>query len=127
VFTGCGATSAAAGAPQAGGQRRHVTVGGRRVKTIDVHAHCIVPKAYEMMGRKMEDHQFPNLDEVGPKRIADMDRQGVDIEALIINPFWYRAERDLAAEIVRIQNDELAEMCGRYPDRIVAFASVALQ
>jgi aminocarboxymuconate-semialdehyde decarboxylase len=127
VFTGCGATSAAAGAPQAGGQRRQVTVGGRRVKTVDVHAHCIVPKTYELMGRKIEDHQFPDLDEVGPKRIAAMDRQGVDIEALSINPFWYRTERDLAAEIVRIQNDALAEMCGRYPDRLVAFASVALQ
>ena len=53
VFTGCGATSAAAGAPQAGGQRRQVTVGGRRVKTIDVHAHCIVPEAYALMGRKI--------------------------------------------------------------------------
>jgi aminocarboxymuconate-semialdehyde decarboxylase len=75
----------------------------------------------------MEDHQSPNLDEVGPIRIAAMDKQGVDIEALSINPFWYRTERDLAAEIVRIQNDALAEMCGRYPDRLVAFASVALQ
>ena len=35
--------------------------------------------------------------------------------------------RDLAAEVVRIQNDSLAEMCGKYPDRFVAFASVALQ
>ena len=96
IFTGCSATSAAPGQPQAGGQRRHVTVGGRRVKTIDVHAHCIVTQAYALMGRKIEDHQFPGLDEVGPKRIGDMDRQGVDVEALSINTFWYRAERDLA-------------------------------
>src|SRR5205085_12208207 len=60
-------------------------------------------------------------------RIAAMDRQGVDIEALSINPFWYRAERDQVAEIVRLQNDALAEMCAKYPDRLVAFASVALQ
>ena len=33
----------------------------------------------------------------------------------------------MAAEIVRIQNETLAEMCGKYPDRLVAFASVALQ
>jgi len=79
------------------------------------------------MGRKIEDHQFPNLDEVGPIRMAAMDKQGVDIEALSINPFWYRTERDMAAEIVRIQNDALAEMCGKYPDRLVAFASLALQ
>src|SRR6185436_3632247 len=127
IFTGCSATSAAAGAPQAGGQRRQVVIGGRRVKTIDVHAHCIVPEAYAMLGRKIEDHQFPDLDEVGPIRIAAMDRQGIDIEALSINPFWYRAERDVAAEVCKVQNDRLAEMCGKYPERLVAFASVALQ
>ncbi|MCC7486590.1 MAG: amidohydrolase [Burkholderiales bacterium] len=127
VFTGCGATSAMPGAPQAGGRRRHVTVGGRRVTTVDVHAHCVVPEALALMGRGADEQQFPDLDEVGPKRIGEMDRQGVDIEALSINPFWYRAERDLAAELVRIQNERLAEMCARYPDRFVAFASVALQ
>jgi aminocarboxymuconate-semialdehyde decarboxylase len=127
VFTGCSAVSTAPGQPQAGGQRRQVVVGGKRVKTIDVHAHCIVPEAYALMGRKIEDHQFPDLDEVGPRRIGEMDKQGVDIEALSINPFWYRAERDVAAEVVRIQNETLAEMCARYPDRLVAFASVALQ
>jgi len=127
VFTGCTATAAAPGAPQAGGQRRQVVVGGKRVKTIDVHAHCIVPEAFELAGKKVAEHQFPDLDEVGPKRIAEMDKQGVDIEALSINPFWYRDERDRAAEICRIQNDRLAEMCAKYPDRFVAFASVALQ
>ena len=27
------------------GRRREVVVGGRRVKTIDVHAHCVSPEA----------------------------------------------------------------------------------
>jgi aminocarboxymuconate-semialdehyde decarboxylase len=27
------------------GRRREVVVGGRRVKTIDVHAHCVIPEA----------------------------------------------------------------------------------
>ena len=30
---------------------------------------------------------------------------GIDIEALSINPTWYRAERDVAAEVIRIQNE----------------------
>ena len=127
VFTGCSMTDAVPGQPHAGGQRRHVTVNGRRVKTIDVHAHCIVPEAFALAGKTAADHQFPDLDEVGPKRIAFMDKQGVDIEALSINPFWYREKRDLAAEICRIQNEKLAEMCAMYPDRLVAFASVTLQ
>ncbi len=127
VFTGCSVTDAAPRQPQAGGRRRQVVVNGRRVKTIDVHAHCLVPEACALMGKKIENHEFPDLDEVGPKRIGEMDRQGIDVEALSINPFWYRAERDLAAEIVRIQNEKLAEMCAAYPERFVAFASVSLQ
>jgi aminocarboxymuconate-semialdehyde decarboxylase len=127
VFTGCSVTDAAQRQPQAGGRRRQVAVSGRRVKTIDVHAHCLVPEAVALVGKKIENHEFPDLDEVGPKRIGEMDKQGIDVEALSINPFWYRAERDLAAEIVRIQNEKLAEMCAAYPERFVAFASVALQ
>ena len=127
VFTGCSVTDAAQRQPQVGGRRRQVAVNGRRVKTIDVHAHCLVPEACALVGQKIENHEFPDLDEVGPKRIGEMDKQGIDVEALSINPFWYRAERDLAAEIVRIQNEKLAEMCAAYPDRFVALASVALQ
>lgn len=127
VFTGCNMTNAAPGQPQAGGQRRQVSVGGKRVKTIDVHAHCVVPSALTLVGQTVQGQQFPDLDEVGPKRIAAMDKQGVDIEALSINPFWYNEDRDRAAEIVRLQNDALAEMCATYPDRLVAFASLALQ
>ena len=126
VFTGC--TVADPGQAQtAGGQRRQVTVGGRRVKTIDVHAHCIIPEAMKLIGHTRVDSRGPNIDEVGPIRIGEMDKQGIDVEALSINPYWYRAERDVAEQIVKIQNEKLAEFCGKYPDRFVAFASVALQ
>lgn len=127
VFTGCSVTDAARGQPQAGGQRRQVIIKGKRVKTIDVHAHCLVPETLAMIGEKIDNHQFPDLDEVGPKRLRAMDIQGVDIEALSINPFWYRREKDLAVEICRIHNEKLAEMCATYPDRLVAFASLPLQ
>jgi aminocarboxymuconate-semialdehyde decarboxylase len=60
-------------------------------------------------------------------RIRAMDEQGIDVEALSINPFWYEADRDLAAEIIRIQNEKLAEVSASQPDRFVAFATVALQ
>jgi aminocarboxymuconate-semialdehyde decarboxylase len=56
-----------------------------------------------------------------------MDEQGIDMEALSINPQWYKAERDLVTKVIRIQNERLAEFCATYPDRFVAFASVALQ
>jgi aminocarboxymuconate-semialdehyde decarboxylase len=56
-----------------------------------------------------------------------MDEQGIDVEALSINPYWYGADRDLARELIRIQNEALAEACAANPERFVAFASIALQ
>jgi aminocarboxymuconate-semialdehyde decarboxylase len=56
-----------------------------------------------------------------------MDSQAVDMEVLSINPFWYGRDRDLAAQIVKIQNEKLAEFCGSKPDRFAAFASLTLQ
>jgi aminocarboxymuconate-semialdehyde decarboxylase len=111
----------------AAGRRREVVVGGHRVKTIDVHAHCVIPEAYALLGLKVSDHRGPGIDEVGPRRIREMDAQGIDMEALSINPAWYRADRDVATKVISLQNERLAEFCAKYPDRFVAFASVALQ
>jgi aminocarboxymuconate-semialdehyde decarboxylase len=127
VFTPCSATNASQAQAAPGGARRQVVVSGKRVKTIDVHAHCVIPEALPLMGLKLENQRGPGLGEVGARRIAEMDAQGIDVEALSINPTWYKTERDLAAEIVKIQNNKLAEFCATYPDRFVAFASVALQ
>ena len=111
----------------AASRRRQVVVAGRRVTTIDVHAHCVIPEAYALLGLKVEDHRGPGIEEVGPRRMREMDAQGIDMEALSINPAWYRAERDVVAQVIKIQNERLAEFCATYPDRFVAFASVALQ
>src|ERR1041385_7983671 len=56
-----------------------------------------------------------------------MDAQGIDMEAVSINAFWYASDRDLAAKICQIQNERLAEMCAKHSDRFVAYATVALQ
>jgi aminocarboxymuconate-semialdehyde decarboxylase len=133
VFTGCHLAAAAPRRaaqpiePRPAGRRREVVVAGKRVRTIDVHAHCVIPEALALLGKRLEDQRGPGIGEVGPRRIREMDEQGIDVEALSINPQWYHAERDLAAEVVRIQNERLAEFCATYPDRFVAFASVALQ
>jgi aminocarboxymuconate-semialdehyde decarboxylase len=62
-----------------------------------------------------------------PDRIRAMDEQGIDVEALSINPYWYGAERGVARDLIRIQNEKLAEACAAEPERFVGFASVALQ
>ncbi len=64
---------------------------------------------------------------MGPERLRMMDEQGIDTEALSINPTWYATGRDLATRIIKIQNEKLAELCASQPDRFVAFATVALQ
>ena len=122
ALLGCSVVrSASAQAPQ---RRREVVINGKRVRTVDVHAHCHVPEANALMGQKV---QFPSL-VVSPERIKAMDEQGIDIEALSINPiFWYKAERELAGQVVKLQNEKLAEICAAQPDRFVALASVALQ
>lgn len=130
VAAGCSLLRAAGQSSAAGsGKRRTVTLGGRRVKTIDIHSHCAVPEALAMM--KLPAGSSARWDSpqlaIGPERIRIMDQQGIDVEALSINPFWYAAERDLAEKLIRLQNEKLAAICAAYPDRFVAFATVAVQ
>jgi len=121
AFTSCAMLDAAWA--QAPGKRRAVAVGGRRVRTIDVHAHVAFPEAVALLGNRGVRTPGVTLEE----RLRRMDEQGIDMEALSINPNWYAAERDLASEVIRIQNEKLAELCASRPERFVAFASVALQ
>ena len=121
-FTGCGLMRPASAQGQPA-RRREVVVNGKRIKTVDIHAHCHIPEALELMGQKV---RFPGL-VIGADRINFMDEQRIDVEALSINPnFWDKAERDLAAQVVKLQNEKLADICGKTPDRFVGLASVSL-
>jgi len=105
--------------------RREVVISGKRVKTVDIHAHCIVPEAAQLINRSLES---PGLlwSNIGD-RLAQMDRSGVDVQALSINPYWYQADRDAVAELIRVQNEALAGFCASQPDRFIAFATASLQ
>ncbi|MGB6955853.1 MAG: amidohydrolase family protein, partial [Bradyrhizobium sp.] len=139
VFCGCGLLHGAHG-QQSARQKLPVMIGGKRVKTIDVHAHCQFPEAGALLGASAAAGQVPTLvdgrsrSEVAAaafieidKRLAAMDAQAVDMEVLSINPFWYGSERDVAGQIVKLQNEKLAELCASKPDRFAAFASLTLQ
>ncbi|HKA41463.1 MAG TPA: amidohydrolase family protein [Burkholderiales bacterium] len=129
VFTGCSLLSAPQARAQAkpSGKRREVLVAGRRARVIDVHAHCTIPEAHALLGLKPQSAIGPGIDEVGQRRLGEMDEFGIDMEVLSINPAWYRAERDVVTQVIKIQNEKLAEFCAKYPDRFAAFASLALQ
>jgi aminocarboxymuconate-semialdehyde decarboxylase len=131
VFCSCGLLDAAR-AQGAAPRALPVTVNGKRVKTIDVHAHCLFHEALDLMGEqarnarpvtKGSEQMFIAVEE----RLKAMDAMAIDMEVLSINPFWYRQERDKAAQIVKINNEKLAELCASKPDRFAAFASLALQ
>jgi aminocarboxymuconate-semialdehyde decarboxylase len=64
---------------------------------------------------------------VGRERIADMDTDGIDVQVMSINPFWYGADRDTARRIVDLQSEKLAELCKTSPGRFLAYTPVALQ
>lgn len=69
-----------------------------------------------------------NVRALGPDRIQEMDKRGVDVQALSVNVYWwYQADRDLAAKIVEINDNGLAKVCAAHPDRFVALSSPALQ
>ncbi len=123
AFVGCDLINPAHVHAQPSVRRRKVAVNGRRVKTVDVHAHCAFPDVMAMMGLKVN---LENL-VMGAERIRAMDEQGIDVEALSINPYWYKAERDVAQALIKLQNEKLAELCATQPDRFVAFATIALQ
>jgi len=131
VFCGCGLLHRAHAQPAR--QTLPVTVAGKRIKTIDVHSHCHFHEAGALLGADAAKLQLPPVNGAAEafieieKRLAAMDAQAVDMEVLSINPFWYDRERDLAAQIVKLQNEKLAELCATKPDRFAAFASLTLQ
>jgi len=120
---------------QRSGGRKEWTVGGKRVRTIDLHAHAgWFPEVFEFLkGTKLErtaeGNKYDPLLPIPfiPQRLKSMDEQGMDIQALSINAFWYGAERDLARDMIKLQNEKLAEMCAKAPDRLVGLATSALQ
>ncbi|HEY3909956.1 MAG TPA: amidohydrolase family protein [Stellaceae bacterium] len=63
------------------------------------------------------------------QRIADMDRMGIDIQAISPAPrqTYYGADPDLGLATARAINDFIAEICGKYPDRFVGLGTVPFQ
>lgn len=119
--------------------------------TIDIHAHAIVPAALRRMAEAHPGHapveyqeadrtylRYPGRGNLGPLprsifepdlRLADMDRQRVDIQVVAIPPpnFHYHVPLDVGVDFARIQNDELVGLSDSQPDRFHVFATLPLQ
>jgi len=126
---------------------------GKPLLTIDVHAHAMFPEVEKLtagrperageealrvrtMGQETVDYNrdvmvpgcFPRLTQVD-RRLADMDAMGVDVQVVSPSPnqYHYWAPQDLAADLVRIQNEALADLCAAAPDRLMALGAVSPQ
>ena len=124
VFTGCCLSGHRLLGQQPARKRREVAVGGERVRTIDIHAHVVIPEATALMGVTTAP---TNASVMAQERFDRMDEWGTDMQALSINPTWYGLDLDVVSRVIEVQNKALAGLCSKYPDRFVAFASVALQ
>ena len=129
-LAGAGLSPRQVGAPP--GKRREVSIGGRRVKTVDVHAHCFVPEVMNLvkdtpLAAVAKANLTGNVVLGNPQRLIDMDAQGIDYQAINVNAWGYSADRPLARDLVALQNERIAQWCAKHPDRFVGMATLALQ
>jgi aminocarboxymuconate-semialdehyde decarboxylase len=136
VFCSCGLLDAAhAQRAHAQGvpRRLPVTIRGKRIRTVDAHAHCYFQKSLDLVGEAETRRILPPTKGVKEhfiaieQRLTEMDDMGIDMEILSINPFWYAADRDRAEAVCQIHNESFAELTAQKPDRLGAFASLPLQ
>jgi aminocarboxymuconate-semialdehyde decarboxylase len=120
---------------------------------IDLHCHVLTPQTDKLVeglpGKRAEGEanratQGPasaqyNAKVQGPniaqqlsdidRRLADMDKMGVDLQVISPAPgqFYYWADMEVAREHVQMTNENLASYCARHPDRFAALGNIALQ
>lgn len=120
--------------------------------TIDIHAHMLPEETIRRLGKEsprvapklIQQADGSTIMEIAGKvvqrpmprecwdldlRLADMDRHGVDMQAVCatVHTFFYDEERSLAAACAVLQNDEIAAVAKRRPDRFMALATLPMQ
>ena len=117
--------------------------------TVDIHAHIMVPEIARLVADQFDPSRDPFLrfggasteynQKIAPdllplltdprRRLAHMDRQGVDMQAVAIAPpqYHYWAEPDLGTEISRIANEAIAALVDAHPDRFVGMGTLPMQ
>jgi aminocarboxymuconate-semialdehyde decarboxylase len=142
------------GASKASRPKKHaktvVRDGKGRSLRVDIHCHYLNrdaaaklahlnPQQYEpgvkFASPLTREVNVKQMHDRGPKlttidvRLADMDKMGIDIQAVCPAPqqTYYWTEPGLGLEVSRMINDRLAEIVATWPDRFVALGTVPLQ
>ncbi len=98
--------------------------GGRWPRLVHHDACRATIMTGEQFFRDVDDRSFRP-----ERRIEDMDRLGIDRQALSPPPvmFCYWADAKANAAFARMQNENVAAIAARHPDRFTAMATVPLQ
>lgn len=108
--------------------RREVVIGDRRIKVVDIHYHASIPAVEEVIQGTPLERNIGGARLLGPDRLTQMNSWGIDTAVISVNQYWwYAADRNLARQIIRVQDEGLAEWCAQHPGRFAALSSVALQ
>lgn len=144
LFT-CAQRSCAASRPAS----RKTIKSGRKTLSVDLHCHIHTPAADELAEktgkladpilrygdkRTMEqqrklraqlDRKLTSIDQ----RLKDMDKMGIDVQAISTSPlqYYYGLDADVGRTITQTINDRLAEMVAAHPDRFVALGTLPMQ
>lgn len=133
-----------------GNHRQPIPVSQRgKHLVVDIHCHLSVPEAEAFVRSQVDNPPDPLaftsaaskavngalFAAIGPKlngvdaRLADMDRLGVDVQAISPSPgqYYYYAPPEVGREAAQQVNDGIADAVARHPDRLVGMGSVPLQ
>src|SRR5258706_13485736 len=103
----------------------------QKVAHLDPAQHAPVAVVGNALSREVNVKQIrdrmPKLSDI-ETRLADMDRMGIDIQAVspAPNQTYYWTEPGLGIEMARMVNDRLAEIVASHPDRLVGRGTRAL-
>jgi aminocarboxymuconate-semialdehyde decarboxylase len=134
--------------PQA--MRAPVKRGPRRHFAVDIHCHIFTPEAEKLVQASFRQEMEPMLRYANEAtrdvnrrqnetirgqltsvetRLADMDRLGIDIQAISPAPpqYYYWATPELGREAAHLINNRIAEIVGSHPTRFVGMGTVPLQ
>jgi aminocarboxymuconate-semialdehyde decarboxylase len=133
------------------GERQPIRVTARgRHLVVDIHCHLGIPAADGIVQARhpgpppgINDFTSPSTTAVNraqfatmgrtlntlDTRLADMDRLGIDVQAISPSPgqYFYYADPDVGRDAARAVNDGMAEAVAQHPDRFVGMGTVPLQ
>jgi aminocarboxymuconate-semialdehyde decarboxylase len=109
--------------------RKEVFIAGKRIKTVDIHAHASIKEVEEVIRGTDLERRIGGPRLLDPSRIVMMNEWGIDVSVISANQYWwYRTDdRSLATDIVRVQDQGFQAWCSEYPDRFVALTSPTVQ